>query len=101
MQPSLTLANVLHVLIMAAPGSQARNVCVCVRVVPTVRTVKNGPRIINRMQWMGTGAAGLPGAHAMLLIGGQGAGSVITLSHSEEGSAVRASIGKKKTVHSQ
>lgn len=54
-----------------------------------------------QMQWMETGAAGLPGVHAMLLIGDQELGSVITLLPSEEGDAVRASSGKRKTVHSQ
>lgn len=101
MQPGLTLASVLHALIMAAPGSQARNVSVCARAVPTVRTARVDPRITNLMQWMETGAAGLPGVHVMRLIKDQEPGSVTTLHHSEEGNAVRASISKKKTVHSQ
>lgn len=45
MQPSLTLASVRHVLIMAAPGSQAQNVCVCARVAPTARTVRSDLQI--------------------------------------------------------
>lgn len=101
MQPSLTLASVLHVPIMAAPGSQARNACVCARAAPTVRTVSAGPQVTNLMQWMETGAAGLPGVRAMLLIGDQEPESVITLRHSEEDKAVVARISKKKTVQSQ
>lgn len=73
----------------------------CARVAPTVRTARTGPRITKLMQWMETGAAGLPGVHAMLLTGDQEPGSVITLHHSKEGAAVRASISKKKTAHSQ
>lgn len=53
------------------------------------------------MQWMETGAAGLPGVRAMLLIGDQEPESVITLRHSEEDKAVVARISKKKTVQSQ
>lgn len=41
MQPSLTLASVHHVLIMAAPGSLAQNVCACARAAPTARTVRS------------------------------------------------------------
>lgn len=54
-----------------------------------------------QMQWMETGAAGLPGVRAMLLIGDQEPESVITLRHSEEDKAVVARISKKKTVQSQ
>lgn len=45
MQPSLTLASVRHVLIMAARGSLAQNVCVCARVAPMARTVRSDLRI--------------------------------------------------------
>jgi hypothetical protein len=54
-----------------------------------------------QIQWMGTGVAGLPGAHAMLLIRDQEPESVLTLPPNREGDIVRASSGKRRTAHFQ
>lgn len=101
MQLSLTLASVLHALIMVALPSQGLSAYVFVRVAPMVTTVRDALQITNPMQLMETGAAGHPGANAMLRIRGPEPENATTLPLSKEERPVKGCHSKWRTAQSQ